>query len=138
MKSKVLLTMGSALIMQSTFAVTIPSLAQNYIEKNFPHSDIAHVSTTRGFWGIKTYDVILTNGFSIAFDKDGTMVEIDGGTKTLPKRVIPKPIATYSDKNFPSLQIVSIGKYNWGYEVKLTDGILLDFDSSYRFIEVEL
>ena len=60
------------------------------------------------YWVLKGYDVILTNGTNVEFDKSGEWKEIEA--RHLSLSVLPERIADYIKKTFPDNTVVSVDK----------------------------
>lgn len=121
----------------TTDTLQLPVAARQFINTHFSGVGISHIKIEKEFWEGNQYDVILTNGFDLDFDKNGEWKEIDGHRNALPVTVIPEKMAVYLNKNFPGFSVISIEKGREGYEVKLSDGRELKFNREQLFIGYE-
>lgn len=83
------------------------------------------------------YDVYLSNGFEIDFDVNGNWTDIDGNNQAIPTAIIPIPIADYVTANYTGTAITKIEIESYGYEVELSNGIDLIFDTNGNFIRID-
>lgn len=119
-----------------TFA-QLPSSAQQFINSYFPKVSIALIKMENDIFD-KSYEVIFTNGDKVDFDRKGVWKELDCKYSEVPSDVIPAQIRSYVQKNYPNLKIVSIEKEDRrNYEVKLSNGLDLTFDSKYNLIDID-
>jgi len=115
----------------------LPAQSQQFIKKYFPEQPIALIKMEKEFFD-KSYEIIFTNGNKIEFDKKGTWKEIDCKYTQLPMDVIPVQIQSYVARNYPDIQINKIEKESRNrYEVGLTNGLDLEFDSKFNLIDID-
>lgn len=121
---------------QITFT-QLPATSQQLIKSHFNEQSIALVKMEKEFFD-KSYEVIFTNGDKIEFDKKGIWKEIDCKYTQLPQAVVPTQIQNFVIKNYPNSKINKIEKENRNrYEVSLTNGLELKFDSKFNLIEID-
>src|SRR5690606_25675838 len=115
----------------------LPKTAQNFIAKNFSGQKVSHAIKDAGM--ISTdYEVVLDNGTKIEFDGDGNWEEVDSKNDTaIPTGFISKKITSYVSKNFPTQKISKIEKDNRKFEVELTSGLDLEFNSNGDFLRID-
>ncbi len=111
----------------------LPAKAQKFLSTHFPTHTLSYAKYDNDITD-KTYDVIFTDGTKVEFGRRGEWkkVECRRGT-VVPAAIVPQNILSYVEANFPEAQIVDIEKHRFGYEVKLSGGIELNFDSNGRF-----
>ena len=146
MKRIILIMLCSIAILQTSFAdndvVTtdtnrLPAHSRQFIRQHFQGVDISHIKIESTLFGIKSYDVILTNGFDLEFDKQGQWTEVDGQRSPVPAKIIPAPVSDYQKKHFPQQQVISIEKDAKGYDVKLSNGLEMKFDLKFNFVRYD-
>lgn len=121
----------------TTDTLQLPVTARQFIRTHFPEAGVSHIKIEKEFWKGNEYDVILTNGFDLDFDNDGQWKEVKGHQTAVPVSVLPLKIAAYLKRNFPTAAAVSIDKDRDGFEVKLTDGRELKFNTEQVFIRFD-
>lgn len=112
-----------------------PEAIKSYVATHFPASQI--VSVVKDIDGLTTtYDVILTEGFKLEFNKKLEIIEIDGTTK-LPDSVIPAKILSYVTANYPTNVIVGWQLEGKNQQIELDNDIELEFDSDGNFLRID-
>ena len=138
----------------------LPAAAQTFIQKTFPGQTVSYAKID--FDGRKTYEVRLSNGTEVEFDKNGTWDKVDcnhsavpanlvpaniatyvksnfpGATiVTVPTNLVPANIATYVKSNFPGATIVKIDKERYGYDIELSNDLELKFNKNGKMLRVD-
>lgn len=111
----------------------LPSVCRDFLSANFGQADISHIKIESNLLGTKGYDVILTNGVNVEFDKAGEWKEIEARHASIPMEVLPDKIAAYIKTHFAGNTIVSVDKDAREYEVKLNNDLELKFDRKGNF-----
>ena len=113
----------------------LPATSTSYITNHFPEQAIVHA--------VKEFDdlrincsVYLKNGIKIEFDQDGEVTEIEGND-ALPDSVIPSTILDHVKSNYPSAFIKKWEVERAKQEVKLSNGITLEFDKNGNFLRID-
>lgn len=115
----------------------LPEQAHAILEENF-NSDISHIKIGKEFGQIRAYDVVMTDGSKISFDKHGNWKEVEvGGSKAVPSALIPNPIKTFVKHNQNAVKVTGIEKNNYGYDVELSNGKDAKFTEKGKFIRYE-
>lgn len=113
----------------------LPKEAQLFITQHFPEQEILQVVKERD--DLKTtYDVRLSDGFNLDFDKKGNVVSVEGNTK-LPDSVVPEKILAYVQANYPDDFIRDWELDDRGQEVTLSNGMDLKFDRDGNFLRID-
>lgn len=115
----------------------LPANAKNFVTKYFRMPLFLQAVKDKGM--VKTeYEVRLSDGSKLEFDGDGNWKEVESKTKSLSEMsFILQSIRDYAAKNFPTYQIRKIEKGSRKYEVKLTNGLELEFDLSGKFLRID-
>lgn len=115
----------------------LPANAKNFVTKYFSDATVSQAVKDKGM--VKTeYEVRLSDGSKLEFDGDGNWKEVESKTKSLSEMsFILQSIRDYAAKNFPTYQIRKIEKGSRKYEVKLTNGLELEFDLSGKFLRID-
>ena len=114
----------------------LPDLAKTFIKTNFASAKVLYSSVDDDIIA-PDYEVILDNGFEIQFKNDGRLESIDANLGTIPESIIPEPIRAYIKANYPN---VTYKEYEVGarsYEVKISNGLELTFNSEFKVIEID-
>lgn len=114
-------------------ATVLPKAAQTTIANNFK-SEVSLVKIDKNFGRVSEYEVILTDGTEISFDRNGNWDNVEtSASKSVPSAFIPKGISSYVAKNHKGARVVGIDKERSGYEVELSNGIDIKFNKAGEF-----
>lgn len=111
----------------------LPKRAQQFLTESFPGDRVSYAKMERDLFDV-SYEVILVSGTKIEFVRNGDWKEISTRFATIDAKLIPQPILEYVKQHHANRDIVAIEREHKYYEVKLTDGMQLRFDRSFRFI----
>lgn len=114
----------------------MPKKAQLFVKSYFPTNEVALSKVDADLFD-KSYKVIFTNGDKVEFDKKGNWKEVDCKYSHVPTSVVPSKILNYVKSNYAEQKILKIDKDKKGYEIKLSNGIELDFDLSCKIINID-
>lgn len=111
----------------------LPQAAQNVISTQFK-AKVSIIKVDKTMGRVDEYEVVLTDGTEITFDRSGNWKDIETSASTaVPKTFVPKGVADYVAKNHKSRKIVGIEQDRGGYEIELSDGIDIKFDRQGNF-----
>lgn len=115
----------------------LPQAAKSVIKKNFK-ADVSLVKIDKDFGRVSEYDVVLTDGSEISFDRDGNWKEVEtNAAKAVPAAFVLQPIRDYVAKNHKGLSIVGVDKKRNGYDITLSNGIDMEFNKAGQFIRYD-
>ena len=118
-------------------ASTLPQAAQATVKANFK-ANISFIKAEKEIGRISEYEVVLTDGTEISFDRHGNWKNIETARdKTVPKVFIPSAITDYVAKNHHGVKITGIEKERSGFEVELANGIDMKFDKNGNFVRYD-
>lgn len=128
-----LATAGVARDTYSHDANVLPVAAKTIIQKNFG-GKVSVIKIDKNLGYISDYDVVLTNGAKIEFDRSGNWESIEmPANKRVPNGLVPRLISQYVRQNHGGLKIVGIDRDRSGYDVELSNGIEMKFDRQGNF-----
>ena len=112
----------------------LPAPAQEVMTKCFADKTILTILKERN-----EYEVIFNNGEKIEFNKKGEWTEVSCHTTQVPDILIPDPIKARIKADFANSKIVKIDRSSNGkkYEVKLNNGLEVEFDKKFNIIKVD-
>jgi len=132
--------MAAAACARDTYAhdaSVLPKAAQTVIANNFK-SKVSVVKIDKDFGRVSEYEVILSDGTEISFDRDGNWKNVEvGDNATIPSAFIPSLIAEYVKANMLGKKIVGIEKKRSGYDVELSNGVDIKFDKNGQFVRYD-
>ena len=112
----------------------LPAAGRTFIETHFP--DVETTAVVREKEGLEVdYTAYLANGFDIDFIKSGDWDDVDGHVSPVPESILallPGNVPEYVAGTFPNLRIVEVNRERYGYEIGLSNGMELKFNSSGR------
>lgn len=114
----------------------LPDLAKTFVKTNFPSAKVLYSSIDDDIIA-PDYEVILDNGFEIQFRNDGRLEKVDANSGVISESLIPEKIRDYIKSNYPN---VTYKEYEVGarsYEVKISNGLELTFNSEFKVIEID-
>ncbi len=115
----------------------LPGTITAFIQQNFPNQAITFAQKDLEITGWQ-YDVVLADGTQIEFDTDQMWDKIQCPmTNPVPAVLIPAPIMSYLQGNFPGVMIQKIDKDSFGYEVELANGLELKFNQAGALMEMD-
>ena len=115
----------------------LPMPIKAFIQQYFPGQTITFAKKDLEITGWQ-YDVMLADGTQIDFDTDNVWDKIESPfTNPIPTALIPAPIATVLQANYPDAMITKIDKDYRGYEVDLANGLELKFNKQGELIDMD-
>ncbi len=116
-------------------AANLPAEIQNYIKTHFPTQQIAVAEID--YEGIfKEYEVKLNDKTKLEFDRKFQVKKLESKS-ALPETVIPNKINEYMKLNYPNNSITEWEKERKHQEVKLDNGLELEFTLKGKFIRID-
>ncbi|MFK8267497.1 PepSY-like domain-containing protein [Capnocytophaga cynodegmi] len=116
----------------------LPQEAQSFIKKHFSQYTLDYIILDKEYFSSDDYTVRFSEGLKIEFNEKGEWTEIDGNYTEIPTEFISKNITSYVKAKFANTRIVKIERGFFGtQEVKLSNGLELEFDSKGNFKRVD-
>ncbi|MCD8262419.1 MAG: PepSY-like domain-containing protein, partial [Bacteroides sp.] len=91
----------------------LPEKGRSFLSEHFPAVKVSHLKKENEIKDIldkKKYEVTLTDGTKIEFDKDGDWMEIESHGKEVPASVVPDRIRTYLSTHMSGQPVTQIEK----------------------------
>ena len=118
-------------------ASVLPTAAQTTLAKNFK-SKVSVVKIDKDFGRISEYEVVMTDGTEITFDRDGNWKDVEVNvSKSVPEFFVPAGVTKYVKANQNGQRIVGIEKERNGYDVELSNGVEMKFDKLGNFVRYD-
>lgn len=115
----------------------LPQAAKTFISQYYPDTKVTSVKRDSDNSKVE-YDVILANGHDLTFNASGEWTDLDAPLgQTIPDGIAPTNIVEYINQNYNGYGINEISKESYGYDVELTNGIDLEFNSQGEFIRID-
>lgn len=114
----------------------VPTAARNFISANFPSDNIAYATVDDDLI-YPDYTVMLESGMKLEFTSGGALDKIEAGRAGIPVSVIPVQIVEYVERHYPGASYSSYDVGRRSYEVELSNGMELKFNSNFALVEVD-
>lgn len=114
----------------------LPAASQQFISTCFKEVEVSYAKVDEE-WFDKEYKVVFVDGSKVEFVRSGAWKEIDCKYGEVPAGVVPAPIRDCVATRFSDRRIVSIERDRRSYDVKLDNGLDLEFDSDFRLIDID-
>lgn len=83
------------------------------------------------------YTIRYESGEKVEFNKQGDWKEIDCRASMVPQELIPEQIKANIASSFPGAIILKIDRNRRGYEVKLNNGLEVEFSPDFQVIDID-
>lgn len=83
------------------------------------------------------YTIRYESGEKVEFDKQGNWKEIDCRSTIVPIELIPEQIKANINATFPGSKILKIDRNRRGYEVKLNNGLEVEYSPTFDVIDID-
>lgn len=117
----------------------LPVTANTFLNAHFNAAEVLSVSREKEMLSGAEYEVLLNNGVEVKFDKNGNWTEVEArkDTEALPTSFILVPIVDYVEEHYGDAGINSIDKEKNGFDIELTNGLDLIFDTEGEFVRID-
>lgn len=106
----------------------LPVQVKTFIQQTYPGEAITFAQKDLELIGWK-YEIFLVDGTHIEFDTDDMWDKIESPVaRPVPQQLIPAPIASHLQANFPETVVTKIDKERNGYEIELANGMELKYN----------
>ena len=116
-------------------ANTDPAITQ-FVEQYFPKATVQMVMPDED-----DIDVVLSDYTKLEFRLNNEWKQVDCEHSTVytsvPAELVPEQITAYVNSNFPGTIIKKLEKKFRGWEVELTNGLELKFNSNFKVTEID-
>ena len=114
----------------------LPVAVQKTVTDNFKSKPVS-AKIEKNTYGTDEYDVVLADGTKVKFEGEAwDEVSVPMG-QSVPEYFVLKPISTYVTANQPGQKITKIERDKKGYEVKLSNGLEIKFDTNGKFVKID-
>ncbi len=110
----------------------LPQQAQTLLKQHFANKVPLIVTMD---WD--DYTIVYDSGEKVEFDKQGKWKEIDCRTSSVPTALIPEQIKSHIRATFPGTTIINLDRNRRGYEVKLNNGLEVEYSPSFQVIDID-
>ena len=114
----------------------LPTAAQKFVKENFADNTVVLVTKDDDIVA-PDYEVTLDNATVLQFSNTGTLEKIEAYKAGVPQYLIPKKIQEYVSATYPDVFYREYEIERGRYEVKLSNGLELTFNSIFTLIEID-
>lgn len=115
----------------------LPPAAKELIADNF-RSKVSVIKVDKDFGRITDYEVTLTDGTEITFDRGGNWQSIETAPgKAVPSNLVLPHIRAYVKAHQQGARIVSIEKEGSAYDVDLSNGVDIKFSAQGNYLRFD-
>ena len=111
----------------------LPEVAHQFLSMHFPNLEIVELEREIDGTYDRDYTVKLSDGTEVEFDRSGEWKEVDCEPRAVPTDIVPRQIVEYVVEHHTGSRIVKINHERDGYEVKLSEGMELEFNTRLMF-----
>ena len=112
----------------------LPQVSRNFLNNYFNGNKVSHIKID---FLVDSYDVILTDGTSVEFNRDGEWKEVKSFQQNIPDTLIPAEIRQYVSQNYPGQKIMTVERGKRKVSVDLANGLELKFDLNGNLIDID-
>lgn len=113
----------------------VSSVISNYTSTHFPDNPI--IQSIKDTDGLElTYDITLEGEFFLEFNRKKEVIDIEGLSK-LPDSVIPAKLLEYMQSNYPDNFIIGWEVDDRNQQIKLENGLELEFNMNGVFLRID-
>lgn len=116
----------------------LPAEGQAFLSDHFAGINVVRVEKEKNRTEGTEFEARLENGIVVKFDKNGNWDDVDApDTVAIPTSFILTPVVEYVAAEYPDTEINGIDKEPHGFDVELTNGLDLEFDTEGKFIRID-
>ncbi len=110
----------------------LPQAAQTLLKQHFANKVPLIVTVD---WD--DYTIVYDSGEKVEFDKQGNWKEFDCLSSMVPTALIPEQIKAHIKATFPGTTILKLDRNRRGYEVKLNNGLEVEYNRSFQVVDID-
>lgn len=114
----------------------LPVAAQKFVKDNFADNRVVLVTKDDDIVAPE-YEVILDNATVLQFSSKGALEKVKAYKTGVPQYLIPKKIQEYVSATYPEVFYREYEIEKGKYDVKLSNGLELTFNSAFTLIEID-
>ena len=117
----------------------LPEAASDFVNQNFANVEVDKIDTNDSWYNMsdsETYEVELSNGIELDFNKRGEITEIENDeAENVRRTAFDRSVWDYVERNYADAVIINYEVEKDGYDLELDDGTELSFDKEGSFLE---
>lgn len=114
----------------------LPDKVQQFIATHFGFTEVSYAKHDTDLFD-RSYTVVFTNGDKVEFYAGGEWEEIDCEHNAVPEALIPDFVKSFIDTKHKGQTVVELKKDKRRYDVKLKNGLELEFSQKGKFLKYD-
>lgn len=114
----------------------LPKAAKKFINTNFPDDKVSFATVDDDLIG-PDYEVVLASGVMLQFENNGSLEQIKVRNGNIPAGIVPMQIIQIAAQYYPEARIIEFDVDRKSYEVKLSNGMEMEFTRTFQLIEID-
>ena len=110
----------------------LPAQAQTLLKQHFADKVVMIVTVD-----YDDYTVMYQSGEKVEFNKSGDWKEFECKTSAVPPALIPEQIKAHVKATFPGVTILKLDRDRRGYDIKLNNGLELEYNKKFQVVEID-
>ena len=110
----------------------LPEAAQTFLKAHFGTKVPLLVTAD---WD--DYTIRYESGEKIEFNRSGDWKDIECYNSKVPNEAVPAQISSYISQTYPGKSVIKIERHRSVYEVKLSNGMEIEFNRNFQLIGVD-
>ena len=110
----------------------LPQAAQTFLKTHFATKVPLLVTAD---WD--DFTIRYESGEKIEFNRSGEWKDIECYNSKVPADAVPEQIYTYLNQNYPGKSVIKIERHRSVYEVKLNNGMEVEFNRNFQVLDVD-
>ena len=110
----------------------LPQAAQSFLKQHFAKKVPLVVTAD-----YDDFTIMYESGEKVEFDVKGNWKEVTCRGSKVPNAIVPEQIMTYVQKNYPGKSVVKLDRHRSVYEVKLNNGMEIEFNRNFQVIDMD-
>lgn len=116
----------------------LPQPAQEFLATHFGNLQLAFATEDPKYMGSE-YEVVYTDRTEVEFNTKGEWTSVDRRYEAVPDAIVPEQISSYIDRTdfTRGHKITKISRNPFEWEVELTNGFEIEFDTKFNVIGID-
>lgn len=110
----------------------LPAPAQAFHKQHFAGKVPLTITVDRD-----DYTIYYESGEKVEFDKKGNWKDIDCRVSAVPPALVPEQIKAHLRGTFPGTTVIKLDKNRRGWEVKINNGMEIEYSRSFQVIDMD-
>lgn len=116
----------------------LPKASQDFLAAHFGNLQLAFAVEDPKYMGSE-YEVVYTDRTEVEFNTQGEWTSVERRYEAVPVGIVPEQISSYIDRTdfTRGHKITKISRNRFEWEVELTNGLEIEFDTNFNVIGID-